>query len=217
MDLATAVRWSDPGYIVEEKFDGSRAVVWVDANGVRVTGRREGPDGMAMPMVHHRGLPDAGWAGELSGCIFDGELMENGSYIVFDCMSIRGQDIRRLPFRERRAALESLADWMPEQASIIRQFRTVSEMGDFGEGVVWKSLKARYGFGFYKARRVVTHDVMVHRVVGNGVVETLGRGKVCGCPDGLKMGDIIEVIAFREFVRTGSLRNGRFLRVRDDK
>jgi ATP-dependent DNA ligase len=115
----------------------------------------------------------------------------------------------------RKRALSSLSEFFPETIEIVRMV-SLSELDSVIEGVVLKRPSARYGFGWIKAKRKETHDLIVSRMLPNGVAEASTGGKVVGVPDWVKPGDLIEVEAFKKFA-SGKLRNGRFVRVRTDK
>ena len=213
VNLDDALEFQHPDFIAEEKFDGVRAVVHVEEQ-VRVTGRRIGADGQVLPLRLHHPLP--AFHAMLLGCVLDSELMADGTFHVFDLLRHHGQDTRPLPLRERKARLASLSDYMPAAVRLVASYACPAAIPSFREGIVIKDLRSRYGHGWWKAKRIETHDVRLLRVGDNGVAETEGRGKVQGVPPGIQAGDMIEVRAFALFA-SGKLRNGRFMRVRADK
>ncbi len=212
MDLSEAISFRRDGWIVEEKFDGIRCVV--NLCGSPMATGRIFSEGRMKPLRSQ--TVAQGWHPRLAGTVFDGELLADGGFHVFDLLVFDGQDLRQRPLRERKRWLNSVADWVPGHASTVRSFPDVSAMGSFGEGVVWKRLGAPYGHDWFKAKRRVTVDCVVARVWPNGVAETVGRGKIVDCPPDLKAGQIVECIALKVFA-SGALRNGWFLRLRDDK
>jgi ATP-dependent DNA ligase len=117
----------------EPKFDGYRAIVFVDKCGARVQSRRGHDITAAFPDI-----AGAAAAQLPSGTVLDGELLvwrdggphfaglqrrlarrgqpgtelEPANMIVFDVLQDLGADVRGLPFRARRARLERLAGSM---------------------------------------------------------------------------------------------------------
>lgn len=213
VDLEVAMNWRQQGFVVEEKLDGIRAVVTV-SNTIIVTGRRW-QNGRLAPLTRAEHVSNQHFHSVLEGCSFDGELMGDTLH-VFDLPIFSGEDTRPLPLARRKALLNSLADFLPANFKIVRSYNSVGEMGGFGEGLVWKDLSSKYGFGWFKSKRVETVDVRVTRLLEQGVAETEGHGKVVGVPPFIKPGDVIECEAFKVF-DSGKLRNGRFVRTRDDK
>ena len=153
---------------------------------------------------------------EIHECVFDGELMKDGTYWIFDMLSNRGRVISDFKLSERKAMLATVAEFLPANFKIVRSFNSVAELGAFGEGVVIKDKGSKYGRGWFKAKRVETIDCIVTRILDSGVAETDGRGKIVGVPEIVKPGDCVEVEAFAVFP-SGKLRNGKFVRTRDDK
>jgi len=216
IDLERAMNFRDANFIVEEKMDGIRAVVTFIGKAPIVTGRRWYRPGVLAQIEGCDSIVNATIHDMLGGCILDGELMKDGTYHVFDLLAHDWRDIRSTRLADRKKWLGSLSEFMPENFRVVRSFSSVESLGGFEEGIVWKDTSAKYGYGWYKAKRVVTVDVSVSRILEQGVAEVEGRGKVVGVPETVKAGDIIEVEAFKVF-DSGKLRNGRFVRTRDDK
>lgn len=213
MDLEAAMNFRGKGFIVEEKLDGIRAVLSI-FNEVSVTGRII-KHGRPSPLKRANALSGQSYHLELKGSVLDGELVSD-NYHIFDVPIFRGMDLRSEPLSSRKKYLASIAEFLPANCRIVRSFNRVSEMGGFSEGLVWKRTDSKYGFGWWKAKRVETIDVIVSRVLDNGVAEVEGKGKVVNVPSAIRPGDTIEVEAFKTFT-SGKLRNGRFVRMRDDK
>lgn len=213
MDFDQGVYWQSDGWIVEEKKDGIRCLVHVGPESV-ATGRRVSDSGRFLELTRQDVAAD--WHGRLTGCTFDGELMADGSYWIFDLVQFEGVDIRRERLHQRKAMLRSLSDWLPDHARVLPWFANVRELGDFDEGVVWKPLCGRYGEDWLKAKRTVTVDVKLVSYLGNGVGETENNGKVRGVPDNIPSGTLIECVAYGVH-DSGKLKSGKFLRVRTDK
>jgi bifunctional non-homologous end joining protein LigD len=154
-----------PGWVYEEKYDGWRIVAFKDGGRVRLVSRR-GRD-------HTARFPDVAAAiaklssrtlildGEL--CVFDSKLvsqfhrlMDPGAelatppvFMAFDCLRLRGRDLRPLPLRDRRKALEDVvagADLVYPARRLeddgLGAWVTVQERGY--EGLVTKDDRAPY-------------------------------------------------------------------------
>ncbi|HEV3485065.1 MAG TPA: ATP-dependent DNA ligase [Vicinamibacterales bacterium] len=123
---------SGEGFLYEPKWDGFRAIVFRGDGEVFIQSRDLRPLDRYFPELHDillRGLPD--------GCVIDGEIViatERGldfdalqlrlhpaasrvaklaqetpaSFVVFDLLAARGDDVRKAPQQERRALLEKL-------------------------------------------------------------------------------------------------------------
>jgi len=104
----------------------------------------------------------------LAGCTLDGELVAS-TYYAFDLLEANGQDMRRLPLRERRAALLALQPLFPDWLQLIPTARPgqsgseyLAEVLSRGcEGICAKQLSAPYGCQWFKAKRMETFDVVV--------------------------------------------------------
>ena len=213
--LADALAYRHPAFVFEEKFDGVRALVEIRSGSTIVTGRR----------LNHAGEPcnigpradwlrSTYWHAALMGCVLDGELMPDGRFIAFDLLYFKWENLRSLALKLRRIALVHAGEFLPETCLVIAQSATPPK--SFGEGVVVKDSRAKYGHGWFKAKRLVTFDLRVSEMLDHGVAIVEGHGKIQGVPETVKPGDVIEAEAFEMFP-SGKLRNGRFLRVRDDK
>lgn len=213
--LSAAAGFTEPGFIFEEKKDGIRAIVQCFKAGNIVTGNRLNSDGSPAEIIKPIAayLRSAVFDGH-EGSVFDGELMPDGGYFVFDVLSWRGVDVRGRSLACRRGLLFGAA--FPEFVERLPCYRSFGQVR-FDEGVVIKDLQSKYGRGWWKAKRVNTDDVVVSSVdYETGSASVLPVGKVSGVPGSVSAGDIIEVEFFKRF-DSGCLRNGRFLRIRDDK
>lgn len=85
----------DPNWCAQEKYDGERRMVVIDAGQVIATNRR----GLAVPMAAqlHAGLAAATFTGRT---ILDGEDLGD-RYVIFDVLCLNGEDLTQLPYRER--------------------------------------------------------------------------------------------------------------------
>jgi len=196
MDFDVGVYWQGDGWIVEEKMDGIRCMVHVGHDSI-ATGRRVNEAGRIQPLANQDVA--SGWAEELIGCVFDGELMADGTFWIFDLVRDRGDDM------------------LPAHAKILPSYNNVRELGSFDEGIVWKDLSAKYvSREWIKAKRTVTVDVQVLAYEGGGVALTVGNGRVQGVPEDITPGTLIECTSYGVWP-SGKLKSGRFMRVRTDK
>ncbi|WP_247040577.1 ATP-dependent DNA ligase [Arthrobacter rhizosphaerae] len=201
------------GSVFEMKFDGFRAACFVGLSDVWLYSRqgkdlsRYFPDVLA---AAGKQIPP--------GCVIDGELVvwsgdrldfdalqlrlvtakaalpafvhqSPASLIAFDALAVAGNDIRGLPFRDRRTLLEELArEWVPPlNLSPVTKDRAVAEtwlqeMPATGvEGILVKGEAQTYEprriWLKVKSRKVV--DVVVAAVIGPA---TQPRGVVVGLP-----------------------------------
>jgi ATP-dependent DNA ligase len=151
-----------------------------------------------------------------------GELMRDGRFFAFDVPIYEGQDVRRLPLRERLKILDTFPLLRPATGLGGDFLRTVLARG--GEGFVAKDLDAPFGVGWTKCKRSESHDLVVTgRREDTGVLElaTLAGESRGNCPakamfDRIAVGDLVEV-ACHSLTAAGKLREPRFVRCRPDK
>jgi bifunctional non-homologous end joining protein LigD len=119
-----------PGWVYEEKVDGWRVLAYKDAAGVRLVSRnakdltRWFPELVAA--VAALKPPTLLLDGEIA--VFDSQLLSHFEWIraqpkgefatrptliAFDCLYMRGKDLRKRPLRVRRNVLEDLVDGQP--------------------------------------------------------------------------------------------------------
>lgn len=219
--LAAALRWqASPDWIYELKADGKRALL---ASG-QLRGR-------AMRYRLPGELPPA-----LASCTMDGELVGK-TFFAFDLLEADGQDLRRCPLRERRAALLALQPLFPDWLKPIPAARPGQSGSEYlqavlragGEGCVAKHMAAPYGCQWFKAKCLETFDVVVispatfARSVNigqysDGALVDCGKVSVfnLGTLDNLQTGDVLEIAAQGRTAK-GRFREPRFLKVRTDK
>jgi bifunctional non-homologous end joining protein LigD len=213
--LPIAIGWqASPDWTFEMKADGKRAKL---ANG-ELRGR----------VMRYR-LPGEVPAA-LADCALDGELVGN-VYFAFDVIEADGEDLRRQPLRERKAALLALQPLFPDWLQLIPTARPGQSGGEYlqgvlrdgGEGCVVKNLNAPYGCGWYKAKRLETFDALVAELDhARGSIRLTLAGGDCGwlpCRaafDRIRLGDVVEVAAVGRHA-SGKLREARFIKVRTDK
>jgi ATP-dependent DNA ligase len=167
----------DGGAVYEPKFDGYRAIVFVQSGVCRIQSRYGRDITAAFPDIAAAALDNLP-----SGVVIDGELVVWGddsgdftemhrrltggggldtthpaSFIAFDVLAGAGMDMRRSPFRVRRQALTILLDDAPAPLHIVPQTRHADEARTWlvnyaeahvgVEGVVAKGLKTPYASG----------------------------------------------------------------------
>ncbi len=210
----------DRGFVFEEKKDGVRALLHIGMAGAVITGRSFLVDcTLRQTEDQWPEIRDYAFYPSLKGHIFDGELMSDGSYWVFDLPA------SPLTLTGRRLALKQLCNVFPPwmkllpQSTDADQLLAAAERGLI-EGIVVKRQSSKYGFGWWKAKRTETYDVCVEAIHDGGSVSVSEHGKDCGCvsgvPESVAVGDIIEVSCFSRFT-SGRFRSGRFIRFRPDK
>ncbi|MFB7982941.1 ATP-dependent DNA ligase [Streptomyces vinaceus] len=179
-----------PGWAGEPKWDGFRALISVDAGRVVLRSRRGSEMALAFPEIAAGAaqLPDATaldgelvvWdaAGRLAFERLQDRLARRGAgaaraagewpahFVAFDVVRLSGTDTTSWPYRQRRAALESVfaerrltAPWVlcpsTTEAETVREWLTWASVGM--EGVVFKRLDEPYrpavrGWQKYKTR-----------------------------------------------------------------
>ncbi|WP_330323494.1 ATP-dependent DNA ligase [Streptomyces pseudovenezuelae] len=195
-----------PGCAGEPKWDGFRALVSFDAGQVVLRSRRGTEMGPSFPEVVAGAvqLPDATaldgelvvWdaAGRLAFERLQNRLQRRGAgaaraaeewpahFVAFDLLRLSGMDTTSWPYRQRRAALESVfaarqlsAPWAlcpsTTEADVVREWLTWASVGI--EGVVFKRLNDTYhpsvrGWQKYKVRE--TSEAIVGAITGSPAV-----------------------------------------------
>ncbi|MCW2769151.1 MAG: ATP-dependent ligase [Aeromicrobium sp.] len=186
------------GSAYEPKFDGYRAMLFVNADGCRVQSRR----GHDITAAFEDVAVEA--ADQLPpGIVIDGELVVWGSgkldfaalqrrvargtsdrrrpasFVAFDLLAAAGSDLRELPLRTRRQALELVMDGLepplqlaPQttEVEVARQWLADYALSPVGiEGLVIKGLDGAYRSGrrgWMKLRLRDTVEVVVGAVAG---------------------------------------------------
>lgn len=123
---------SGDGWACERKYNGIRALLW--------RGGWLGRDGK-LP----QNSPDVSWLPP--GLVVDCELVD-GAVIAFDLLMSDGEDLRRLPYAERRLSLRQACAWHARRLDIARDDVTWEQaISDGWEGVVYKSRSSEYPRG----------------------------------------------------------------------
>ena len=185
----------------EVKLDGFRGVITHGRNGIRIWSRQKRDLTAAFPDIAAAALQMI-----RPGCVIDGELTiwqgdklsfdalqhrlvgntrrigelaarQPASYLAFDLLAMHGDDVRGLPLRDRRAALENLAaGWRPplQLVPVTTDRDTaldwMSSMAAAGvEGIVAKGAGSRYEggrHGWVKTRTRSTRELLIGAVTG---------------------------------------------------
>jgi bifunctional non-homologous end joining protein LigD len=228
----------DPEWVMQQKFDGTRALVHVTHSGVEFRAGNEKPLKHSAAAVHFERLAAALSAVE-PGTVLDCELVHyTGTLYVFDLLAHRGREIVVLPQRERRARLESLP--LSDPAVPAHEARSTGDKlamlmsvyeGE-GEGVMLKHRRAPYSPGervehSLKVKFVKTVDAIVTArnvngacnarlaVYENGKLREIGGVTMIGKPDA-RPGDVVEV-AYLYATESLTLYQPRVSRTRTDK
>lgn len=206
MEAKTSERWPTGDYAYEPKWDGFRSLSWSSPE-LRLDSRNQRPLLRYFPELEPalRQLPD--------DTVVDGEIVvvvddttefdvlqqrihpaesriqrlsaeTPAQLVAFDILALKGQDLRSLPFSERRRHLESVADdldhpWhlTPSTTDVDTAKRWFQEFESAGcDGVVAKDLDGVYQSG-KRAMIKVKHRRTVDVVVG-GFREHKDGGKI---------------------------------------
>jgi len=115
------------GWVYEEKYDGWRMATYKDGTAVRLVSRagKDHTRRFAELVAAIRGLPPTTLILDGEVAIFDDKLVSRFEWfrrrpedvtstppicMAFDCLYLEDRDLRPLPLRERRAALEQVAE-----------------------------------------------------------------------------------------------------------
>ena len=177
-ELPLGEQWS-----YEQKFDGFRAIAFVDGGDLVLQSRGSKPLGRYFPEIS---FPPGRY-------VLDGEIVIDGAageqdfgalqqrihpaasriallaeqtpahYIAFDLLAHADESLLELPFAERRAALERMSGI--DVTPLTREPDGTESWFAHGEGVVAKDLRAPYRpgqrTGMFKVKRVRTIDAVV--------------------------------------------------------
>jgi bifunctional non-homologous end joining protein LigD len=222
-------------FIAQEKFDGERRVLEVDAAGI--TGYNRRGLAVALPTEAVRDLEPLRQLG--ISCVLDGEHMGD-TIVVFDLLEAEGVDLRQEPFIARWERLMSLLSLAPHRNAIVfaPTAMTPQDKRDLydevtargGEGVVFKRRQATYTIGrsqdLLKCKFVETATVRVGGVNAGkrsvmlelqheGAWHNVGSVTIPANHDIPAPGSLAEVRYLYAY-RGGSLYQPIYLGVRDD-
>jgi ATP-dependent DNA ligase len=206
MEARTSEKWPQGDFAYEPKWDGFRSLSW-SAPEIRLDSRNERPLLRYFPELEPalRQLPE--------GTVVDGEIVvviddvtdfdalqqrihpaesrirklaaeTPARLVAFDILALRGEDLRRLPFRERRRRLAELCEdlehpWhlTPSTTDVETAKRWFDEFESAGcDGIVAKDLDGPYVSG-KRAMIKIKHRRTVDVVVG-GFREHKDGGKI---------------------------------------
>ena len=202
-------------WVAQEKIDGVRALLeWGNLRGRKLNHTLPGA------------LPEA-----FRTAVLDGEL-KDGVFHVFDVVALDGAEVSRKPLSERLELLATLTPLFPDWMRPVATSRNLaglyaSVVASGGEGVVVKKLSAGWGREWHKAKRLVTHDLIVESLDAkkrsascyqwrDGTMLDCGRVNLGMAFDSVAVGSVIEVAAMARHA-SGKLREARFVRLRNDK
>ncbi|WP_126223652.1 RNA ligase family protein [Burkholderia ambifaria] len=141
---------ADANWGMQRKYDGERVPVSMRRNGLTATNRKGAVRGLTTgaekELNRLLAQPDFGDEKE---SVVDGELMGD-EYIIYDIVTLRDNDMRKLSYDERYAALEELVADRPnllaETAWTEEQKRAMLERAraEAWEGVVFRELGSAY-------------------------------------------------------------------------
>lgn len=228
--VSLEVMLASPDYVLEEKYDGERRLIIKSDGKVSGTNR----EGMVIPLLKEleTALPDR-------QLVLDGEQI-GPHYFAFDLLALDGVDLRTLPFEERRAHLEGLADQFSDHVMVVpshqqeetkrAQLEYIRNAG--GEGVVFKHKEATYEAGrnmsgikckFWESATVqvlgvnaTTRSVSIG-VSKDGALVDVGNVTIFPNQKIPEKGDLIEVRYLYVKNEGGSLYQPLFLKKREDK
>lgn len=226
---------------VEQKFDGERLVVEVCDS--EVTGYNRKGNITNVPVNIAASFDNKGFSGLDNSWVFDGEVMADKTYVMFDLLRVRGMDISGKPQAERRELLEIINAKINNPSVVVPPCVRGDTMKEFverceanrAEGVMFKDRNAPYKFNkrtryFAKLKFVKTIDVVVMEVnrkgkdqgvsVGcyqNGKLLEVGGCKIpehmVGC---IQEGDVLE-LEYLYGTKANHVYQPGFLRLRTDK
>lgn len=175
-------------WMAEEKYDGERCLVSVRAGSVYAWSRAGGgrTDGLVRTLAPHimsvvAKLPDGDYDGEImvsrdkkSSDVRAIVNAENVSFVIFDVLAFKGQDMTGYSYDARREILDALSSKVAPATSVVisRAFApSLSELekiwAEGGEGIVLKKRSAGYTpFRSIDWLKVKAHDELVATITG---------------------------------------------------
>jgi ATP-dependent DNA ligase len=225
------------GWAYEPKYDGFRAIVFVDGEETYLQSRNGKPLSRYFPELS---FPDGRYVldGEIVAASFDtlgqrihpaasriARLAEEtpATYFAFDLLSRDDEVLFDLPYLERRAALEKLVTQPIELTDMVRTPADAEHWLHEAEGVIAKEVNAPYQpgerTGMVKIKRVRTIDAVVmgwrpgkaERTVGAiilGLYGEKGRLREVGHSSGFTAKEKRELVDFLAPYETGERGSG---------
>lgn len=135
----------DPGFVMQEKFDGDNRQIHVERGAVRGINKKGLVVSLPMNLVDQ--------IAPLGDLLVSGEIMGNKIHL-FDIQELGGRDLRGAPYSERLDTLNKIAANLPD-VLVVKTVRTTSEkralMAEIKEaereGVVFKRANAKFRAG----------------------------------------------------------------------
>lgn len=134
-------------WVVQEKYDGIRRVIWKTDDEITVRNRRG-----QLTSLHPR-IVRALQGALINGSVIDCEKLHNGEIVIFDVLCYGGLDLRDLPYNQRRLAfkpLSSLATVRPAETAITTETKIAlveKMLTERREGIVLKNDLAPHRVG----------------------------------------------------------------------
>lgn len=220
----------DPAWVFQEKFDGENRIL-VSENGI-------------LKGVNRRGLfcsMRAEWSDSAPTCaegrtVIAGEDMGT-RFVAFDLIEHNGQDVSRMPLRDRKGLLAGIALTCPWMEKIETAYDTQAKRAmiarvkaEGGEGIVAKRLDAPYTGGRstdhlkFKFQETATFEVTrvndqrsvaLGLYAADGSLEDLGNVTIPANHDIPAVGDLVEVEYMMRY-EAGALMQPKYKGRRDD-
>ena len=227
----------DDGWAYEPKWDGFRAIAFVDGDDVHLQSRNGKPLTRYFPELR---FPPGRYVldGEIVAATFDtlgqrihpaasriARLAEEtpAQYFAFDLLAREDEILLELPYEQRRAALEALVAPPVELTPMVRTAGEAERWLHEAEGVIAKELACPYRpgerAGMVKVKRVRTIDAVVmgwrpgkaENTVGAlilGLYEPDGRLREVGHSSGFSAKEKRELVGFLAPYETGERGSG---------
>ncbi len=229
---------ADDDWRAEQKLDGQRLVIEIEGQELRGINREGKIIRLSDPIANSFGPFSGTWA-------FDGELMADGTFWMFDLPKAMEQVKLSTPYGERRMVLDSFYEKVFKDSPYIKllpSYSTTQEkielarkiVKNHGEGVMLKKESAAYFPGKraktnFKWKFIKTADLIVGLIGRNGKESVqllaldpetselvdVGSVGIFG-KSGISQGDVIEV-KYLYASEDMRLYQPSFLRKRDDK
>jgi ATP-dependent DNA ligase len=145
----TQERFTGPEWIFERKFDGIRLLAFKNGSEVGLFSRNRLPQNLPSVAQAIKSLP-------ASNLILDGEITWGGGmvkYHVFDVMWLDGQDLRSLPFEQRRELLRKLPLSVPLERVISLDEKDTQSPWERAQIEGWEGVIAKRRDSVYEHRR----------------------------------------------------------------
>ena len=145
----TQERFTGPEWIFERKFDGIRLLAFKNGSEVGLFSRNRLPQNLPSVAQAIKSLP-------ASNLILDGEITWGGGmvkYHVFDVMWLDGQDLRSLPFEQRRELLRKLPLSVPLERVISLDENDTQSPWERAQIEGWEGVIAKRRDSVYEHRR----------------------------------------------------------------